>query len=158
MYVTSKHLTDATPMNSKAAGPVETNAIFMLGQVSSKYKQVDANGKIIPNGKELDHYEPGYGRYQWSGGVHNVLRYLENWGGVKHTYNGSLICLFESQIAKKRHQTTGDNVYYNAPDRNYNWDAALKDKVPPKGMPVLVEVKISPLERISKAEAVALAE
>jgi len=175
MTVLSKELNDSTGRNSGSAGDTETNAIFMLGQVSSKYTPVDPTTKKpvagvqvdsygVPNrgqNSEKDHYEPGYGRFQWSGGVHNVIRYLENWGGKKHTYNGSLICLFESRVATSRHQTTakgygGDSTYYGAPDRNYNWDASLKDKEPPKGMPVLVEVKVSPLERISKAEAVAL--
>ncbi len=152
--VTSKHLTldsNNQTIKDKAQATI-TNAIFMLGQVSSKYMPVDSTGKKTPGGKEINHFAPGYGRVTQSGGAHNVLRYLENWSGVKHTYNGSLICLFESRVAT----TKFGGPYYNPPNRDYNWDASLKNSSPPIGMPVLVEVKTSRLERISKAEAVAL--
>lgn len=166
LTVTSQKLTPALTSGGRsfqtpgAVGSVETNAIFMIGEVSSKYQKADANGKLIGNADTdtLGHHEPGYKRKQWSGGVHNVIRYLEGWGGKKHTFNGSLICLFESRVATARHQTDqdGDRSYYGAPDRNYKWDSSLQNVAPPKGMPVLVQVKIAPLQRISKAEAVAM--
>src|SRR5690606_33075649 len=107
---------------------VETNAIFMLGQVSSKYQTANSDGKLTGNAADntIDHYADGYRRKQWSGGVHNVIRYLESWSGKTHTYNGSLICLFESKIATFRHESKlkpdYDQQYYGAPNRNFKWD------------------------------------
>lgn len=159
MYVTSNHLTDSNTATKKSlqAKRTTTNAIFMLGQVSSKYQTADSDGYLIgdPDEDTIDHYEDGYRRKAWSGGVHNVFRYLEKWGdSVKHTYNGSIICLFESKVATSQH----DDDYYSAPKRDYRWDQSLKDKVPPRGMPVLVEVQTTPLRRISKDQAVAALE
>jgi len=157
--VTSQHLTldntfkdgkpskptAATPPGGKTNGEWITNAIFMLGQVSSKYD----------NDIERDHYVDGQFRSSMSGGAHNVLRYLENWNGIQHEFNGSLICLFESQIAKG---AFWGRDYYNPPKRRYNWDADLRTKERPAGMPMLVEVQVPTIERISKAEAIELAD
>ncbi len=33
------------------------------------------------------------------GGVHNFLRYIENWGGATLSYRGSLVSLYYSQYA-----------------------------------------------------------
>lgn len=164
MTVTSKKLTDSTGINSAASKSVETNAIFMLGQVSSKYQTAGSDGKLTGSAKDntIDHFQDGYRRKQWSGGVHNVIRYLESWSGKTHTYNGSLICLFESQVATFRHESAlapdYDDKYYGAPNRNFTWDSQLSVREPPKGMPVLVQVQMTPLQRIGKAQAVALAE
>ena len=146
--VTSQKLTlDNTADNSyPSASDTVTNAIFMLGQVASTYDDGS------------DHYVPGTQRQTMSGGAHNVLRYLENWGGKTHTFNGSLICLFESRIATAPFWRMDGNThvsYYSPPKRQYNWDANLRHSEPPCGMPLLVEVKISPLTRISEQEAVA---
>lgn len=166
LTVTSQKLTPELTSGGRsfktptAVGSVETNAIFMIGEVSSKYQKADAQGKLIgdPVNDTIGNFEPGYKRKQWSGGVHNVIRYLEGWGGIQHTFSGSLICLFESRVATARHQTDqdGDRSYYGAPNRNYKWDSSLQNVAPPKGMPVLVQVKIQPLQRISHAEAVAM--
>ncbi|HEV2330099.1 MAG TPA: hypothetical protein VGY56_15055 [Verrucomicrobiae bacterium] len=58
---------------------------------------------------------------QYSGGVENFLRLLENWGsGNKLYYNGSIVVMFPSQYATNRWQDTGN--YYNAPDRQWTFD------------------------------------
>ncbi|MFH0786442.1 MAG: PilX N-terminal domain-containing pilus assembly protein, partial [Pseudomonadota bacterium] len=36
---------------------------------------------------------------QYSGGVENLIRFLENWQGINFNYGGSLVCLWESQQA-----------------------------------------------------------
>lgn len=56
---------------------------------------------------------------QYSGGVENFLRLLEDWGG-KLYYNGSIVVMFPSQYATNRWQETGN--YYNAPNRQWSFD------------------------------------
>ena len=56
----------------------------------------------------------------YSGGVENFLRLLENWSGVTLTYNGSIVVMFPSQYATHNWQQTG--IYYNAPRRNWAFD------------------------------------
>ena len=63
----------------------------------------------------------------YSGGVENFLRLLEDWqttGSSGHrgilTYNGSMVAMFPSQYATNHWQPTGN--YYNAPVRNWAFD------------------------------------
>jgi hypothetical protein len=66
----------------------------------------------------------------YSGGVENFMRLLENWGGTL-TYNGSIVVLFYSQYATNSWRPTGN--YYNAPTRHWAFDMNFKSaaKLPP---------------------------
>lgn len=70
--------------------------------------------------------------YSYSGGAENYFRYLENWSGRTHTFYGSIICMFSSQVAIGRWYY-GGNRYY-APNRNWHWNA-LGSTIPPSGLP-----------------------
>jgi hypothetical protein len=66
----------------------------------------------------------------YSGGVENVMRSLEDWTGSTLTYNGSVVVPFYSQYATNSWQQTGN--YYNAPHRNWSFDSNFSDfKLPP---------------------------
>jgi hypothetical protein len=77
----------------------------------------------------------------YSGGVENFLRLLENWGndptgaGNKQalTYNGSIVVLFYSQYATNSWQAPGNPGYYNPPTRNWAFDLNFQNvsKLPP---------------------------
>ena len=57
----------------------------------------------------------------YSGGVENFMRLLENWGGgTTLTYNGSIVVMFDSQYATNIWRATGN--YYNAPTRHWSFD------------------------------------
>jgi len=56
----------------------------------------------------------------YSGGVENFMRFLESWSGDTLTYNGSLVCLFSSQIANAPWPGTG--TVYNPPTRDWSFD------------------------------------
>ncbi len=58
--------------------------------------------------------------YGTDGGMHNFLRYLENWGGTNLYYDGSLVSLFYSQYATGVFKCC--TVVYGAPYRNYAFD------------------------------------
>jgi hypothetical protein len=60
----------------------------------------------------------------YSGGVENFMRLLENWNGVKLWYNGSIAVMFASQYATNQWQLTGN--YYNAPIRKWAFDPNFK--------------------------------
>jgi hypothetical protein len=66
-----------------------------------------------------------------NGGVHNFKRFLEDWGGNRLSYSGSLINLFNS------HNNNGTfkccSPIYNPPDRNWVFDATFLDvnRLPP---------------------------
>jgi hypothetical protein len=56
----------------------------------------------------------------YSGGVENFLRLLEDWSGVDLYYNGSMVQMFTSQIGKAPWPGTG--VVYNPPTRDWAFD------------------------------------
>jgi hypothetical protein len=62
---------------------------------------------------------PSNGSY-YSGGVENFVRFQENWSGVNFYYNGSMVEMFQSQIAN--YPWPGTGVVYNPPNRNWAFD------------------------------------
>lgn len=90
----SLSLSNRTPSN------MSVNACIMTGHVPS----VDGGG--------------------YSGGLENLLRFLENWSGKTVTYRGSMIDLWFSRYA-----TTNWSYgsYYTAPNRNWGFDTDLLD-------------------------------
>lgn len=81
-------------------------------------------------------YTSADGNTSKSGGVVNFPRLLEAWSGRTLTLNGSLVNLFDSARATAQFQAPG--VYYNAPNRNFNFDPNFLDstRLPP-GSPEL---------------------
>lgn len=64
----------------------------------------------------------------YSGGVENFPRFLENWGGITLTYNGSMVELFNSQQATG---TWGKSNVYSPPTRVWAFDTRLRTSPPP---------------------------
>jgi hypothetical protein len=62
----------------------------------------------------------GPGVTQYSGGVHNLTRLLENWGGDTLSLNTSIINLYPSAQATQQFQQPP--TYYSAPTRNFTFD------------------------------------
>ncbi len=73
---------------------------------------------------------PSDGLY-YSGGLENFLRLAENWSAVPLTWNGSMCCMFASQIATGPWPGTG--TVYNPPTRNWAFDTNFNGsaKLPP---------------------------
>ena len=70
----------------------------------------------------------------YSGGVENFPRFLEDWGGRTFTYNGSMVVMYPSKFATGLWQGTGSAIgIYNPPTRNWAFDQNFRDpsKVPP---------------------------
>lgn len=72
----------------------------------------------------------------YSGGAHNLCRFLEDWSGDTFTCNGSMVVLFTSQVGSTPFAQPGD--YYEPPARNYSFDLNFVDaaKLPP-GTPMV---------------------
>ena len=67
----------------------------------------------------------------YSGGIENFPRFLEEWTDKTLTYSGSMVCMFDSQIATAKWNNI--NIYYNPPIRNWAFDNNFTDpnKLPP---------------------------
>jgi len=89
----------------------------------------------IASGKNINFPQPGFPGvpqdFGTDGGVHNFLRYLENWGGATLNYRGSMVSLFYSQYATGVFKCCG--TVYSPPTRNYAFDTDFLDlsKLPP---------------------------
>jgi len=87
----------------------------------------------IAGGKNINFPRPTWnGAYQdfgTDGGVHNFLRYLENWNGTLN-YKGSIVSLYYSTYATGVYKCCTD--VYNPPTRNYFFDLDFQT---PAGLP-----------------------
>jgi hypothetical protein len=66
-----------------------------------------------------------------SGGMHNFPRFLEDWGGRRFNFVGSLIPLWHSTQALG--QYNADSTIYSPPIRDWAFDATFlaPDRLPP---------------------------
>jgi len=79
-----------------------------------------------------DEAVPGSGN--GNGGLQNLPRFLENWGDIPFTYNGSLVALWHSQLATEpfRCCNFGDpNYYFRPPNRIWSYDTLFNTSLPP---------------------------
>ena len=101
-----------SPVGSRLAEDTTVNAAFLTGVVETTLGQ-------------------------YSGGMENFPRFLETWGSVKFTYNGSMIKMFPSLYATNAWEN--NNNIYKPPTRNWALDTNFRDplKLPPKTPRVL---------------------
>ena len=99
-----------------SAGSTTINAGMLEGIV-----QTNPNNTSNPIGLNGD----------YSGGVENFMRLLEDWTGQTLTYNGSIVVLFYSEYATNSWRQTGG--YYSAPTRHWAFDLNFENsaKIPP---------------------------
>ncbi|MGP8198694.1 MAG: hypothetical protein ACLQU4_04235 [Limisphaerales bacterium] len=113
----------AAALSSRIATADTVNAAFLTGNVPD-------NGSTTDTGL-------GY-----SGGVENFPRFLENWSSVNFYYNGSMVCMFPSQIAN--YVWPGTGTVYNPPNRYWAYDTNFNNpnRQPPM-MPHVITIQRS---------------
>ena len=95
----------------------------------------------IASGKNMNFPQPA-GQpedFGTDGGVHNFLRYIENWGPATLNYRGSLISLYYAQYATGTFKCC--TLVYSPPTRNYFFDTdfLIPADLPP-GTPELQDI------------------
>jgi len=76
---------------------------------------------------------PGTGTdFGSDGGMHNFLRYIENWGGQTLNYRGSIVSMFYNRQAVGTFKCCA--TVYSPPTRGYNFDTDFLDPslLPPR--------------------------
>jgi len=80
----------------------------------------------ISGGKNIPFPQPGWtsvaNDFGTDGGMHNFLRYLENWGGQSLNYNGSLVSMYYSEYDTGTYKDGPGGDVYSPPPRNYYFD------------------------------------
>lgn len=107
---------------------------------SAYYRVAIAGGKNIAFNNTAQNPEFSYGM---DGGVHNFLRFIEDWGGTgaqaQLYYKGSIVSLYWSYYATGPFKCC--NLVYNPPDRQYTFDSLFQvpQNLPP-GTPMFRNV------------------
>jgi hypothetical protein len=107
----SDSYTSGVGLSSRPAANTTVNAAFLAGIVQTTNSA---------------------GTKQYSGGVENFPRFLENWSSKTFTYNGSMVVMFPSRYATKFWIAPGSTVY-GAPNRRWAFDSNFltMTKLPP---------------------------
>jgi hypothetical protein len=100
---------------------------------------IAGKGVPFPNIDLADHGKRDFGT---DGGVHNFLRYLEDWGGTQLNYMGSIVSLFFNRQATGTYKCC--NNVYSPPTRGYNFDVEfLQPNLLPPKTPMFRDVNIT---------------
>lgn len=93
---------------------------------------------------------PGYSNV-WSGGVHNLVRFLENWGGATYRYRGSIAVLYESEVATHAYHEGYNGYFYQPPTRDLGYHQFLAQGRFPPATPIKRTVRRMNLQDITAA-------
>src|SRR5208282_904230 len=118
----------SVPEFSAAGGDGTVTNVAKNRQASSAWYRL-----AVAGGKNINFPQPGWAGvaqdFGTDGGVHNFLRYLENWNGALN-YTGSIVSLYYSTYNTGVYKCC--NVVYNPPTRAYSFDL---DFSTPAGLP-----------------------
>jgi hypothetical protein len=73
----------------------------------------------------------------YSGGAHNLPRFLENWSGKTVYIRGSLVCLYESRVA----DVPFNLAYYSPPGRAWGFNSLFGSGDYPPGTPTVISYR-----------------
>jgi hypothetical protein len=95
----------------------------------------------VAGGKNIPFPQPSWGAQDMGtdGGLHNFLRYLENWGNVKLHYNGSLVSMYYSEYNTGVFKCC--TTVYSPPGRDYHFDVLFLNPANlPPGTPMFQDI------------------
>jgi len=120
---------------SDAKSFANPTAMTNRNAVPTYYRMAVAGGKNIP------FPQPAWGGNDMGtdGGMHNFLRYLEDWGGQTVYYNGSLVNMYYSEYNTGIFKCC--TTVYNAPTRKFYFDTLfLQYQNLPPGTPEFQDI------------------
>ena len=80
----------------------------------------------------------------YSGGLENIIRFVENWTGQVSYFNGSIICLWNTRDDDKWRKPGANDKVYIAPQRSWAYT-----KMMPPGLPGFFAVREATWERVA---------
>ncbi len=95
----------------------------------------------VAGGKNIPFPQPSWGSQDMGtdGGLHNFLRYLENWGNVKLHYDGSLVSMYYSEYDTGVFKCC--TTVYSPPARDYHFDVLFLNPANlPPGTPMFQDI------------------
>lgn len=105
----------------------DMNSLMFPTNAGSRAPTTDAYYRAaISGGKNIPFPVPGWANAAQDlgtdGGMHNFLRYLENWGNVTLHYNGSLVSMYYAEYNTGIYKDGPGGAVYSPPTRNYYFD------------------------------------
>jgi hypothetical protein len=94
----------------------------------------------------------GTGTQQYSGGVHNMPRFLENWSGYTVAIRGSLVNMYENRIAT----APWSSSYYSPPTRQWGFNQLFANGNFPPICPQVISYRRVDFTYITNAAAYAI--
>lgn len=86
---------------------------------------------------------------QRMGGVHNFVRFLENWAGTTYRNRGSLALLFESEVSTRPYFENHHPYWYRPPTRDIGYHMFFASGRSPKAWPPFMRsdrrIKVDPI-------------
>ena len=132
------------PKTGEVPAAVAADAITLLSpgfndSTSQSSVKPSASDQVVIAAALLTGQEPSNkdNNTHFSGGAHNLIRFLENWGSLATYVRGSLVSLFESRVASEPWQIT----YYGPPVRNWGFSTQFLNGVYPPGTPKVISYR-----------------
>jgi hypothetical protein len=115
--------------------------------LTTYYRTALISGKSLP----FPHPDGQAEDFGTDGGVHNFIRFLENWGGQTLYYRGSIVSLFTNRQAVGIYKCC--NNVYSPPSRGYRFDVEFLDPdlLPPR-TPMFRDVNITGFTQLKMPE------
>jgi hypothetical protein len=105
---------------------------------------------IAGKGMPFPHPNTLYQDFGTDGGVHNFLRFLENWDNKTLNYRGSIVSLFFNRQATGIYKYNNTPIVYTPPSRGYNFDVEfLQPSLLPPRTPMFRDVNITGFTRMT---------
>ncbi len=113
------------------------------------YRMAVISGK----GKSFEYPAGRYQDFGTDGGVHNFLRFLENWGGSSLNYRGSIVSLYYNQQGVGTYKCGDNDIVYSPPTREYKFDEEFLDpKLLPPHTPHFKDINITGFTQLKRPE------
>lgn len=121
----------------------ENSAKSKSDRTASNFTEVSAAilSGVVPSGKT--------GSNSYSGGVENFPRFLENWSGKTLRIRGSIVGLYESEVATEK---WGSGDVYSPPKRNWGFHEKFGEGFYPPGTPTTRTFRGRDYQDLSKEE------
>lgn len=91
------------------------------------------------------------GTQEYSGGVHNMPRFLENWSGKTVAIRGSLVSMYNTRIANG----VWGSSYYSPPNRQWGFDQLFANGTFPPCIPTVISYRRVDFSYLANATAYA---
>jgi hypothetical protein len=128
----SNDWTDANSLNNP------TNPSNRPANTTTYYRMAVAGGKNVPFPSPAFANAAGINDFGTDGGLHNFLRYLEDWNTTLY-YNGSLVSMYYSEYDTGTFKCC--TTVYNPPTRSYAFDTQFLNPANlPPGTPMFQDV------------------